>query len=89
MKKPPNEVLVGMTDAARSWVLNPPREAVALPRQSADTAPRFVLRADPPLFDIPAWQAWLDELRNQPPGRWGDDMIASVEGHIAAVSKAR
>lgn len=45
------------------------------------------LRADPPLFDIPAWEAWLEELRADPPSGFRDSLISCAEAHIAAISK--
>lgn len=43
------------------------------------------LRADPPLFDISAWRAWLAELRADAPSAFRDGLIFQAESHIAAL----
>lgn len=46
---------------------------------------KLILRREPDLFDLDAWQSYLDELRGGEPDEYRDMMIEHAEGHIRAI----
>ena len=45
----------------------------------------LILRHEPDLFDLDAWQSYLVELRGDEPDEYRDMMIEHAEGHIRAI----
>lgn len=44
-----------------------------------------VLRQEPELYDLPAWQKRLAELRSDPSGEFRDGLIEDTEAHVRAI----
>ncbi len=69
----------------RNRVLNPPRDARETKHEPVKTSATYVLRSEPPLFDIGAWQARLAELRSDDPSEHRDTLIEDAEAYIRAI----